>query len=92
VPFTWSGKINLWGPTGWLSSNRQYTVCRYHDYDNDTVDTNIEHPAVYSDVNSSITDQNFLIINNNRTCADETFGVGSPTNVTVYYNTQQYQP
>lgn len=101
TPFTWSGKINLWGPDEWLSgANSQYKVCRYHDNDNNGTDTNLEHPAVYTAVDKTITDQNFLIIRKNgpgntpQLCPNETLVIGSVgnPNATVYFNTAPYQP
>jgi Tfp pilus assembly protein PilV len=89
--FAWSGHLDLWGPQGWLAgSPPRYTVCRYHDHDNDGSDSTLEHPAQYTGVAQSITDQNFLVIRGDRPCPSESIGAGSPA--VVYYNTVQYQP
>jgi Tfp pilus assembly protein PilV len=91
--FTWAGVPKLYGPSGWLSgSTRRYTVCRYHDLNNNGSDTIYEHPASYSGVGESITDQNFLIVKDNKACPDDTLNVGSQTGVVVYFNTAQFQP
>jgi hypothetical protein len=97
TPFTWSGSINLQGPSGWLSGSpsRRYTVCRYHDYDNSGTDSNFEHPATYSGVGESITDQNFLVIqkSDGNDCPDDDLNVGSTTtNIVIYFNTKEIQP
>jgi Bacterial Ig-like domain len=93
TPFTWAGVPKLYGPSGWLSgSTQRYNVCRYHDLNNNGSDTIYEHPAAYSGVGESITDQNFLIIKSNKTCPDDTLNVGSQTGVVVYFNTAQFQP
>jgi type IV pilus modification protein PilV len=95
-PFTWSDTVQLYGPAGWLSggNSRRYTVCRYHDYDNNGTDSKFEHPATYSAVGESITDQNFLVIQKGGTnlCPTDTLSVGSQTGVTVQYNTTRFQP
>ena len=89
----WSGAVKVSGPSGWLTSTSASSkVCRYHDYDNSGTDTNSEHPASYSSVSESLTDQNFLVIKGSKNCETATVNVGSQTGVVVYYNTSAIQP
>lgn len=85
----WSGSLNLLGPTGWTTS---FNVCRYYDPDGNNAVPNEQHPASYSGVNTSLTDQNFLIIHHSRSCPNEVLDVGSQTDISVYYKTTQHQP
>ena len=67
----WWGRSRV-TPTGWsLGTGRgEHRVCRYSvDLDGSgSVDTNFEHPASYSAVDRSLTNQNFLVIPGNETC------------------------
>lgn len=85
----WSGSLNLLGPLGWTTS---FNVCRYYDSDGDDVVPNEQHPANYTDVTSSLTDQNFLIVHHTVSCPSEVIDIGSQTGITVHYKTTQYQP
>jgi Tfp pilus assembly protein PilV len=90
---SWSGNLYVLGPDGWLSgANSRYKVCRYTNSNGDGTTTMFEHPDPYTNVSESITDQNFLVIANNRSCPNETVNVGSQTGVTVYFSTSQIQP
>jgi type IV pilus modification protein PilV len=85
----WSGVLNLLAPASWTSS---YKACRYYDPDGDNVVPNDEHPATYANVNSSLTDQNFLIVRSSRSCPSEVVDIGSQTGISVHYKTVQHQP
>jgi type IV pilus modification protein PilV len=85
----WSGVLDLLAPSGWTSS---YKACRYYDPDGDNVVPNDEHPAAYTNVNSSLTDQNFLIVRSSRSCPSEVVDIGSQTGISVHYKTVQHQP
>ncbi len=67
----WWGRSRV-TPTGWsLGTGRgEHRVCRYSvDLDSSgSIDTNFEHPASYSAVDRSLTNQNFLVIPGNETC------------------------
>ena len=67
----WSGRVAL-VPVGWslgLDAAKR-RVCRFSaDMDGSgAVDTNIEHPPIYTDVHSSLAQQNFLVINGDEAC------------------------
>jgi type IV pilus modification protein PilV len=85
----WSGVLNLLAPASWTSS---YKACRYYDPDGDNVVPNDEHPAAYTNVNSSLTDQNFLIVRSSRSCPSEVVDIGSQTGISVHYKTLDHQP
>ncbi|HWI12060.1 MAG TPA: prepilin-type N-terminal cleavage/methylation domain-containing protein [Burkholderiaceae bacterium] len=75
----WSGQTTL-VPSGWTigtgASDRR--VCRYSsDLDaSGAIDTNLEHPASYTNVGASLANQNFLVIKGSEACP-----VGAPTQV-----------
>jgi Tfp pilus assembly protein PilV len=93
----WSGRIDL-APAGWTlgSGAADKRVCRYAaDLDGSgAVDTNLEHPAVYANVDSSLAQQNFLVIAGNQTCptAATLRVLGSAGDVTADRSTVQHQP
>ena len=96
-PARWSGSSTL-VPFGWTigvaTSDRK--VCRYAR-DNDgsgAIDRNDEHPAVYSDVDHTLTQQNFLVIRGDQACPDGAAArmeAGDPT-LATHVATVQHQP
>lgn len=98
TPRIWTGYPTV---TGITIGGLGFEVCRYSfDYDNsnpsdatNSADTNLEHPAVYTAVNSSLSDQNYLVIDHSRTCPsdnNEIDPLASPPRY-VNYNTITYQ-
>lgn len=87
--FKWSGSLKVQGPTSWLSSGN-YQVCRYTDPNGDNTVTNDEHPASYSDVMASLTDQNFLILKAGQTCPSQVLNVTQ--DISIYFKTVSHQP
>lgn len=67
----WSGRTAI-EPIGWTlgSGAADHKVCRYsgdHD-DSGAIDTNAEHPNDYSDVDTNLMQQNFLVIRGDQSC------------------------
>jgi len=67
----WSGRSNI-VPQGWTigTAASQYKVCR-HSADQDgsgSVDSNAEHPLNYNHVDTSLMQQNFLVIRGDQAC------------------------
>ena len=93
----WSGRTTLL-PSGWTigSSAIERRVCRYSaDLDaSGATDANIEHPASYANVDSSLPNQNFLVIKGSEACpAGATTRVaGNNTDVYVDLSTAPHQP
>ena len=93
----WSGRTTL-VPSGWRlglgATDRR--VCRFSaDLDGSgAVDANIEHPRVYTDVQSSLAQQNFLVVNGNEACptAAAVQVTGQSGDVFVNFNTSPHQP
>lgn len=96
TPRIWTGYPAV---TGITISGTAYEVCRYSfDYDNSDLssqlaDTNLEHPAVYTAVNSSLSDQNYLVIDHTRTCPSDNAEINPLASPPKYtnYNTISYQ-
>ena len=67
----WSGRSNV-VPQGWTvgTAASQYKVCRYSaDQDGSgSVDNNAEHPRNYNQVDTSLMQQNFLVIRGDQAC------------------------
>lgn len=93
----WSGRTTLL-PAGWSvglgAADRR--VCRYSaDLDGSgAVDTNLEHPATYANVDGALAHQNFLVIKGSETCPTRP-GVrveGHPADVYANLSTAQHQP
>ncbi len=62
----WTGRSEL---SGVAADLRVYRVCRYSaDHNRDGRIANIEHPALYQDVDGHLTQQNFLVIRAGRPC------------------------
>lgn len=86
----WSGRSTV-VPSGWAlgtgAGARQ--VCRYSaDLDGSgAIDSNEEHPAAYSAVDHSLTNQNFLVISGSQTCP-----AGASTDDFVNRATAAHQP
>ncbi|MDO9315560.1 MAG: hypothetical protein Q7T97_13555 [Burkholderiaceae bacterium] len=72
-PPRWSGASTVI-PLGWTigATAADRKVCRYAwDHDGSgAIDRNDEHPAVYSDVDRTLTQQNFLVIRGDQPCPD----------------------
>jgi type IV pilus modification protein PilV len=68
---TWSGRATL-VPTGWTIGNGpdDRRVCRYApDLDRSgAIDNNLEHPDTYTAVATSLTNQNYLVVNGSQVC------------------------
>jgi Tfp pilus assembly protein PilV len=89
----WSGNLYVTGPQGWLTGgSSRYKVCRYYDSNGNGIQSYFEHPDPYTDVKESVTDQNFLVIDKNRSCPSDTVNIGSQNGVVVYFSTAQIQP
>ena len=93
----WSGRATL-VPSGWSIGTGAIDrrVCRYSsDLDGSgAVDANAEHPASYAGVDSSLANQNFLVIKGTETCpgAPATQVAGSTADVFADLGTAQHQP
>ncbi len=62
----WTGRSEL---TGSAADLGRYRICRYSaDHNHDGRIANIEHPALYQDVEGPLTQQNFLVIREGRPC------------------------
>ncbi len=93
----WAGRSNL-VPIGWRigagASDRR--VCRYSaDLDaSGAVDRNIEHPASYSAVDTSLANQNFLVIGGAEACpaASAVTPSGSAGDLLADLGTAPHQP
>jgi Tfp pilus assembly protein PilV len=93
----WSGRATL-APAGWSigTSATDHRVCRYtSDLDaSGAADTNLEHPAAYSAVDSALANQDFLVIAGSETCPGGAPAqiAGAAGDVYVDRGTQQLQP
>jgi hypothetical protein len=89
----WSGRANL-VPSGWTigASPADQRVCRFSaDTDaSGAIDNNLEHPEVYTGLTSSLTQQNFLVINGSQSCP--TAAANGATGVFADLSTRQHQP
>ena len=93
----WSGRTTL-VPSGWSlglgATDRR--VCRFSaDLDGSgAVDANIEHPRIYTDVQSSLAQQNFLVVNGNEACptAPAVQVTGQAADVFANLSTAPHQP
>lgn len=67
----WSGRTNL-VPSGWAIGNgpTDWQVCRFsRDLDRSgAIDANIEHPAIYQNVDGALARQNFLVVRGSEAC------------------------
>ena len=93
----WSGRTTL-VPTGWAIGTglAERRVCRYTaDLDGSgAVDSNLEHPSVYANVDSTLAHQNFLVIKGSEVCPTRP-GVrveGDSGDVFASLGTVQHQP
>jgi hypothetical protein len=93
----WSGRTTLL-PAGWPigTGPKDRRVCRYSaDLDaSGAIDANIEHPASYVGVDTSLANQNFLVVNGDALCPAG-HAVPLPGNngaVLVDLSTVQHQP
>ena len=93
----WSGRTTL-VPSGWTigSAATDRRVCRYSvDLDaSGAIDTNLEHPASYTNVDASLANQNFLVIKGSDTCPSGTPTQVAGNNADVYVDlsTAPHQP
>ncbi len=93
----WSGRTTL-VPAGWSvglgAADRR--VCRYSaDLDRSgAVDTNLEHPAVYANVDGALAHQNFLVIKGSEACPTRPAVrvEGNAGDVLANLSTAQHQP
>ena len=93
----WSGRTTL-VPAGWSvglgAADRR--VCRYSaDLDaSGAVDTNLEHPAVYANVDGALAHQNFLVIKGSEICPTRPAVrvEGNIADVFANLSTAQHQP
>lgn len=87
----WSGRANI-VPAGWTlgSGPLDRRVCRYTaDLDRSgAIDTNLEHPDSYTDVRTSLTNQNYLIVRGSQACPSAGAGAGIVASV----STAPHQP
>ena len=94
---SWSGRANL-VPSGWTigTNAADKRVCRASsDLDaSGAIDANVEHPASHVAVDSSLANQNFLVIAGNLACpaGRATQVAGNNGDVYVDLSTAQYQP
>ena len=93
----WSGRATLL-PRGWTIGTAavDHRVCRYSsDLDGSgAIGANIEHPASYAGVDTSLADQNFLVVTGNQACPTGRAIQVAGHNGDVYVNlsTAQHQP
>jgi hypothetical protein len=93
----WSGVARI-APIGWAIGAQPGArrVCRYSaDLDaSGAIDTNIEHPATYSVVDTALAHQNFFVIDGGENCpAGAAIQVtGAPTDVFADLSTSPHQP
>lgn len=96
---TWSGASSIApgafsdaGAATWAigSSSSKYKVCRYTP-SSAASQTNVNHPAAYTDVLGNLVNQNFLVIVGNQTCPTDTPADPASGNM-VNSNTMQQQP
>lgn len=65
---SWSGRLTIAG-AGIATRGGNWQVCRYSaNYDGDGVISNAEHPNTYATVTSSLSNQNFLIVQARASC------------------------
>jgi len=90
----WSGRLDL-VPVGWrIGLHRDHRrVCRYvADLDaSGAIDRNDEHPATYTNVTTSLVQQNFLMVRGDQACPTDSRGLQGPHNVDLA-DTVQHQP
>ena len=83
---------------GWTigTGAAQWRVCRHtSDLDGSgALDSNLEHPASYTSVDSSLANQNFLVVNGAAACpaGAATQVAGNNADVYVDLSTAQHQP
>ena len=93
----WSGRSTL-VPSGWTigTGPGDRRVCRYaSDLDaSGAVDSNLEHPASYTNVDANLANQNFLVVGGNQACpAGAAIQVaGNNADVYVDPSTAPHQP
>ncbi len=91
----WSGRANL-VPSGWTigGAPSDQRVCRFSaDTDGSgAIDNNLEHPEVYTGLNSSLTQQNFLVINASQSCPSGATGANGGGSVFADLSTHPHQP
>ncbi|MEP7100276.1 MAG: hypothetical protein ABI781_07185, partial [Burkholderiales bacterium] len=93
----WSGRATL-VPSGWTigTAATEQRVCRYSaDLDGSgAIDANLEHPSTWVGVDSSLPNQDFMVIKGNETCpaGQATQVAGNNGDVYVDLSTAQHQP
>ncbi len=91
TPPTWSGRIDI-VPRGWTlgTTASDWRVCRYSaDQNGNGRIDNAEHPATYVELDTSLDDQNFLIVRGDRACPGTAQASGEDT---TDLTTQPHQP
>lgn len=90
----WSGRLDL-VPGGWLIGHHRdhHRVCRYvADLDGSgAIDRNEEHPGAYTNVTTSLVQQNFLVVRGDQACPAGAPGPSPPHNVDLA-DTVPHQP
>jgi hypothetical protein len=88
----WSGRVEI-EPIGWTLGERagSQRVCRYSaDLDGSgAIDRNDEHPARYTAVHGTLSQQNYLVIRGDQPCPG---GDAAGTHNDPLQNTVQHQP
>ena len=93
---SWSGRTTLM-PSGWTlgTAATDWRVCRYSaDLDRSgAIDTNLEHPGDYSNVDRALTNQNFLVVRGDQACpSGATLAGGGAGGVYADPGTVAHQP
>lgn len=93
----WSGQTTI-APIGWRIgvAAGEYRVCRFSsDLDaSGAIDTNLEHPATYTDVDAALAQQNFLVTSGGDACpsAAALRLVGEASDIYADVGATQHQP
>ena len=91
----WSGRASI-VPTGWTlgTGANDNRVCRFSaDADGSgAIDNNLEHPDTYTALNSSLTQQNFLVIKGTQSCPTAAAGTNGAGSVFADLSTAPHQP
>jgi len=87
TPNRWWGKFRIAPVGGWFlgTANAAFKLCRYTgDYAADGRVSNSEHPLYYRGVTGALDNQNYVVINGNRSCPTDSAAspaIGKYTNV-----------
>jgi hypothetical protein len=89
----WSGKFRIDPVGGWLLGTNagEFKLCRYTgDYVSNGQVSNIEHPLYYRGVTGALDNQNYVVIDGNRTCPTDS-AVNTSTGKYTNVNTTVHQ-